>query len=374
MPLPKPRRGESEDAFMARCMANAAMRQEYPKEDQRAAVCHSQYRGGKMEKLLLECVIEKTKDGTYHFVGSDENIDRDGEIIKVSGWDLTEFKKNPVILWGHNHSVPAIGKAEKVYKRNKQLHFNVRFASEGIHELADTVRKLIDDGILKAVSVGYISKKREYNDLEESAETGHRITTLEAELYELSVVNVGANQNALLASKGYTEDEIAILTGEADIEVEDEVVMFKDEPSTKDIEVSDTTLRVLGELVQDEVKKMFSDKGIDYDAFNGELNSDKPIVQVDGKAIGDVLEKVEPGQSDINANALYSLYATMEKDEQAEFLQMLSVSILKEMTDEGKYSDALSVDKESGKADDGSVSKPLFKPESRLSDTFKRKE
>ena len=53
---------------------------------------------------------------TYLFTGSDETIDRDGEIIKVDGWQLANYKKNPVILWGHNHSIPAIGKAERVYK------------------------------------------------------------------------------------------------------------------------------------------------------------------------------------------------------------------------------------------------------------------
>jgi len=41
-----------------------------------------------MEKALISCIIKKNTDGTYLFTGSDETIDRDGEIIKVDGWQL----------------------------------------------------------------------------------------------------------------------------------------------------------------------------------------------------------------------------------------------------------------------------------------------
>jgi len=44
MPLPKPNSGESQDDFMARCMASPVMNDEYPDNSQRAAVCHSQWR------------------------------------------------------------------------------------------------------------------------------------------------------------------------------------------------------------------------------------------------------------------------------------------------------------------------------------------
>ena len=52
-----------------------------------------------MEKALLKFVIKKNKDDIYRFIGSDETIDRDGEIIKVDGWDLEPYKNNSVIMW-----------------------------------------------------------------------------------------------------------------------------------------------------------------------------------------------------------------------------------------------------------------------------------
>ena len=167
-----------------------------------------------MDKALLSCVIKRNKDDTYTFIGSDETLDRDGEVIKVDGWQLANYKKNPVVLWGHRHDIPAIGKAERVYKDDGKLKFKVRFAQEGAHELADTVRALIDDDILKSVSVGYIPLKREYPSDDEKAKQP-QVVTMKAELYELSVVNVPANQNALISSmkeKGYEQKMIDLVT------------------------------------------------------------------------------------------------------------------------------------------------------------------
>jgi len=44
MPLPTPRKGETRQTFVARCVGSEVMRNEYPKLRQRLAVCYSQYR------------------------------------------------------------------------------------------------------------------------------------------------------------------------------------------------------------------------------------------------------------------------------------------------------------------------------------------
>lgn len=44
MPIPKPRDDESEDDFIARCMSNDIMEEDYPDNDQRLAVCYTQWR------------------------------------------------------------------------------------------------------------------------------------------------------------------------------------------------------------------------------------------------------------------------------------------------------------------------------------------
>lgn len=43
MPLPKPNNTETREDFLSRCMGNSTMRAEYPNQDQRYAVCQSQW-------------------------------------------------------------------------------------------------------------------------------------------------------------------------------------------------------------------------------------------------------------------------------------------------------------------------------------------
>lgn len=172
----------------------------------------------KLEKAVLNSEIKKTGDNEYSFIMSDETIDRDGEIIKVDGWDLKNYKKNSILLWGHNHSVPGIGVVGSVViEDGKLIAKRVRFASPGVYLLADTVRGLVDDGILKATSVGYLPKEREYpqqNDDKGTKKPKARVITSKQELYELSIINVGSNPNALRelksversAEKGFTGD------------------------------------------------------------------------------------------------------------------------------------------------------------------------
>ena len=44
MPYPKPKKGESQDDFVDRCMSNDVIKSEHPKTKERYAVCMSQLR------------------------------------------------------------------------------------------------------------------------------------------------------------------------------------------------------------------------------------------------------------------------------------------------------------------------------------------
>lgn len=43
-PIPSPKKGEKENEFMNRCMGDEIMKEEYPDQKQRTAVCFSQWR------------------------------------------------------------------------------------------------------------------------------------------------------------------------------------------------------------------------------------------------------------------------------------------------------------------------------------------
>jgi len=54
MPIPKPRKNETEDEFMSRCMGDAVMNDEYPDNEQRAGVCHSQWENRNKKPKVLD--------------------------------------------------------------------------------------------------------------------------------------------------------------------------------------------------------------------------------------------------------------------------------------------------------------------------------
>lgn len=43
MPIPKPNKNEKKSKFMSRCMGDETMKDEYPDQDQRYAVCQSKW-------------------------------------------------------------------------------------------------------------------------------------------------------------------------------------------------------------------------------------------------------------------------------------------------------------------------------------------
>lgn len=123
--------------------------------------------------------------GTFKFVVSTEDRDRQGEIVKQSGWDLTFYKLNPVVLWGHDYSSMPIGVCTSIEVINNELVAEGTFAP---HAFAQDVRKLYDLGMVRTTSVGFIPKEFDPNNDE--------IIT-KAELLEFSIVPVPANPYAL---------------------------------------------------------------------------------------------------------------------------------------------------------------------------------
>ena len=49
MPLPKPKKGQTEDDFIKECMSDPKMNAEFPSRQQRFAVCSGQLRSKKLD-------------------------------------------------------------------------------------------------------------------------------------------------------------------------------------------------------------------------------------------------------------------------------------------------------------------------------------
>jgi len=135
----------------------------------------------------------QTDEDPMEFVLSDESVDRMGDVIRVSGWSLDAFKANPIALFGHDHS-NILGVWENVRVEGKRLMGRLKLAKPGTSPLIDTVRSLIDQRILKAVSVGF-------QPIEAQPRKGGGYDFIKSALHEVSVVAVPANPSALALVK-----------------------------------------------------------------------------------------------------------------------------------------------------------------------------
>lgn len=162
-------------------------------------------------KILLGSSVKgiNAEERTIDFLGSTEARDRMDEVILTSGWDLKNYKKNPVFMWAHDYGSPPIGKALNVRKTEEGLRFRVKFASQEAYPFADTIFRLYEGGYLNAVSVGFQPLAHEEGDGEKQP----RRTYTKAELLELSAVPVPANQDALrlAVSKGIVTEEERVI-------------------------------------------------------------------------------------------------------------------------------------------------------------------
>lgn len=140
-----------------------------------------------MEKLAVKANIEKKEDG-FIAIASTSVIDRQGDVVEVEGWDLKDFKKNPVLQWAHDHSVLPVGKAEKIWVegsgKSAKLMFKPVF--QEVTDFGRAVKQLFEQGFLSAFSVGFQPVDAD----------GNRFT--KQKLLEISVVNVPANPEALM--------------------------------------------------------------------------------------------------------------------------------------------------------------------------------
>jgi len=146
-----------------------------------------------IRKIIEDCEIKKLGDRNYEFTASTSTQDRDGEVIDAKGWDLKNFKKNPVIMYAHDYRSLPIGRASKVWLTGGKLKNTVEFPPEGTYEFADIVERLVDTGYLKTESVGFIPKKWEDGD----GEKAPKRTYTKQELLEISLVPVPSNPDAL---------------------------------------------------------------------------------------------------------------------------------------------------------------------------------
>ncbi len=165
-----------------------------------------------LAKLVSENKASKVleQDRILTFRASDESVDRAGDIVRVAGWEFTDFEKNPVFLDGHDYRKAPIGRVVKVWKEEsdsgaatgKSIMARVYFPNKDISEASDAAYRGVKGGLYSAVSVGFQPSSINNPEGQEERDAlglgRYGVEFLKQKLWELSLVTVPANSNALV--------------------------------------------------------------------------------------------------------------------------------------------------------------------------------
>jgi HK97 family phage prohead protease len=246
------------------------------------------------QKMFIntDMVMKATKDEDriVEFIASKEVVDRGGDVVKIKGMDLRDYKKNPVIMWSHRHDDPPIGKAVSMTKSGDELKMKVQFATPEEYGFADTIYKLVKGGYIKATSIGIIPDYESMEYPESKNKKAARRIINKSSLFELSIVPIPMNQDALATGKSLSK---AIEDGVIDdLELTEYNLMSKDtetttEPET-DIKDADTVIVELKSRIAElelQIKEQEMDAELEddiysdlYDDFVGEKKVDKDVI------------------------------------------------------------------------------------------------
>jgi HK97 family phage prohead protease len=159
-----------------------------------------------LNRISTESRAEKVSDRTYKFVISDESVDRHGTIIKMAGWDLSNYEKNGIVAYQHNTFSDdpdmIVGKG-RAWVDGSTLYGEVEFEPEGSNPIADKLVKKLEFGSIRATSVGF-NPSEWSRGISDNGEDNNVIYFRKQELLEWSIVNIPSNPNATI-SKSYDD-------------------------------------------------------------------------------------------------------------------------------------------------------------------------
>lgn len=210
---------------------------------------------GQLNKKDVSIITEDLGDRSVQFTISKEVVDRDGDILRASGVDFTNYMKNPVFLSFHNSREFPLGKVTKFWVEGNSVKAIVYFPP--IEELstnpeqASEKAKLVDftyhcykTGMLNAVSVGFIPLEWVEN------ENGFDIQKWE--LLEFSAVAVPANQDAIAEAvksfgKDFAKDFVSEEKSGRKISAQTREILNKIKACGDELEKCQKTIKACGE-------------------------------------------------------------------------------------------------------------------------------
>lgn len=190
------------------------------------------------KKILEIGVVDIKSDDkswTFKVVASMESEDRAWDIIKVNGWDIKNYEKNPIMLFWHDYwnIKSIIGWKVKISKT--EINWVPVLIAEWVFSKTDhwqVARQLYDEWILKTVSVGF-----------RILETGDKKSIVtKAELLEISFAPVPCHQDALSIDKSIVQKgfDMWILVEKKALSADDSIESQLKDQLNAELGISDT--------------------------------------------------------------------------------------------------------------------------------------
>jgi HK97 family phage prohead protease len=150
-----------------------------------------------MQRASLPTAVRQVADREVRVVVSSGEGGRDGIVLDCAGCDLSQYRKNPVVLLGHDPMMP-VARCSRINANGIALHGTIKFPSAGVSQVADNTYSLVREGILNSVSVGY----EPLSPPTAKDRAGFR-TIRQWELLEISWVSIPADKGSTVLERGY---------------------------------------------------------------------------------------------------------------------------------------------------------------------------
>lgn len=192
--------GRSEKVFACFRVVNGRIIRVHSEDDRRTQGRLPQI----LKRLALSDDASVDSDArTIDFVFSTSDVASDTHRIMPGAWQsrghdgLKDFRANPVFLWGHDTSQPAIGKVTTLTaQQDGRLTGTVLFAE---HPFADNVYQLYRGGFMRGASVSFEPLDWNYASGPDRAASARDFTKVK--LWEISAVPLPADSSALAAAR-----------------------------------------------------------------------------------------------------------------------------------------------------------------------------
>ncbi len=140
----------------------------------------------------------------HQFIINTENVNSYGYRILTDGIDYAQYMRNPVVLFMHERGVNAykgsevIGRCTRLYKEGTTLIAEVEFDEQD--EFAKKIAGKVERGYIRMASM-FAEIKEVSTQPQHILEGQVYETVISCKLVEISIVDIGGNDNALKLSK-----------------------------------------------------------------------------------------------------------------------------------------------------------------------------